>query len=157
MLLNAASSRKSGKADRMRKRLLAEISGGSWNLVFHWPPLLSSETAEAHRMSTKICDKCNKAAAVLIPLEVGTSVATAKYCPQCYERIHGKEELEEALKAREDQESKKPDHKPYQALSERAKGQPPLLSPARTRQAQRRSILLNRKPMGHLTGRVSSR
>jgi len=60
-------------------------------------------------MSTKICDKCNKASAVLIPLEMGTSFAKAQCCPQCYERIFGKEELEEALKAREDKESKKPD------------------------------------------------
>jgi len=57
-------------------------------------------------MSVKICDKCYKAAAILIPVEMGMSFATAQCCPQC-ERIFGKEELEKALKAREDQESKK--------------------------------------------------
>jgi len=51
-----------------------------------------------------------QAAAILIPVDMGASFATAKCCPQCYEPIHGKEELEEALKAREDKESKKPDH-----------------------------------------------
>jgi len=40
---------------------------------------------------------------------MGTSFAKAQCCPQCYKRIFGKEELEEALKAREDKESKKPD------------------------------------------------
>jgi hypothetical protein len=58
----------------------------------------------------KICDKCSKAAAILILVEMGTSFAKAQCCPQCYERIFGKEALEEALKAREDKESKKPDH-----------------------------------------------
>jgi len=60
-------------------------------------------------MSTKICDKY-RAAAILIPIDMGTSFATAQCCPQCYERIFGKEELEAALRAREDQDSKKPDH-----------------------------------------------
>jgi hypothetical protein len=41
---------------------------------------------------------------------MGTSFATAQCCPQCFERTFGKEEFEEALKAREDQDSKKPDH-----------------------------------------------
>jgi hypothetical protein len=59
-------------------------------------------------MSSKVCDKCYKAAAILIPVEMGTSFATAQCCPQCYERIFGKEALEEELKDR--QESKKPDH-----------------------------------------------
>jgi hypothetical protein len=51
-------------------------------------------------MATKIYDKCYKAAAILNPVEMGTSFATAQCCPQCYERIVGREELEEALKAR---------------------------------------------------------
>jgi hypothetical protein len=58
----------------------------------------------------EICGKCHKAAAILIPIEMGTSFAAAQCCPQCYERIYGKEEFEEALKARENQDSKKPDH-----------------------------------------------
>jgi len=41
---------------------------------------------------------------------MGTSFAAAKCCPACYERIFDKEQLEDALKAGEDQESKKPDH-----------------------------------------------
>jgi hypothetical protein len=41
---------------------------------------------------------------------MGLSFATARCCPQGYERIYSKEELEEALKAREDQDSKKPDY-----------------------------------------------
>jgi hypothetical protein len=57
-------------------------------------------------MSPKVCDKCNKAAAILILITLGTSFASAKCCPQCYERIFGKEALEEALKSRESQESK---------------------------------------------------
>jgi hypothetical protein len=61
-------------------------------------------------MPPQICDKCQNAAAVLIPVEMGRRFEMAHCCPQCYERIYGKEELEEALKAREDQESKKPDH-----------------------------------------------
>jgi len=40
---------------------------------------------------------------------MGTSFAKAQCCPQCYERIFGKEALEEELKDLEDQESKKPD------------------------------------------------
>jgi hypothetical protein len=60
-------------------------------------------------MSQRICDKCYKAAAILIPVEMERSFATAHCGPQSYERIFGKEELEEALKAAEDRESKKPD------------------------------------------------
>jgi hypothetical protein len=65
--------------------------------------------------STKIYDKCYKAAEILITITMGTSFATAKCCPQCYERLFGKEELEAALKAREKQESKNliSCHKPY--------------------------------------------
>jgi hypothetical protein len=59
-------------------------------------------------MSTKIRDKCYKAAEILIPIKMGPSFAAAKCCPQCYERISGKEALEEELKDLEDQESKKP-------------------------------------------------
>jgi hypothetical protein len=55
-------------------------------------------------MSMKICDKCYKAAAILISIEMGRTFATAHCRPRCYERIYGKEELEAALKAAEDQE-----------------------------------------------------
>jgi hypothetical protein len=58
-------------------------------------------------MPPQICDKCYKAAAVLIPIEMGSSFAAAKCCPACYERIMGREEMEEALKKAE-QESKPP-------------------------------------------------
>jgi hypothetical protein len=61
-------------------------------------------------MPPQICDKCYKPAETLLRLEMGTSFATARCCPACYKRIFGKEELEEALKARKEQESKKPDH-----------------------------------------------
>ena len=61
-------------------------------------------------MSTRVCDKCYKAASILIPIKMGMSFATARCCPQCYERIYGKAAMEDALKAREDQDSKKPDH-----------------------------------------------
>jgi hypothetical protein len=58
-------------------------------------------------MPPQICDKCAKPAETLLRLEMGTSFATARCCPACYERIFCKESLEDALKAREDQESKK--------------------------------------------------
>jgi hypothetical protein len=59
-------------------------------------------------MPPQICDKCNKPAETLLRLQMGPSFASAKCCPACYERIWGKEELEEALRGREGQESKRP-------------------------------------------------
>jgi hypothetical protein len=47
-------------------------------------------------MSAKISDKCYKPADVLLRLEMGTTFATAKCCPACYERIMGRESMEEA-------------------------------------------------------------
>jgi hypothetical protein len=52
-------------------------------------------------MPPQICDKCNKPSEKLLRLEMGTSFATARCCPQCYERIFGKEAMEEAMKALE--------------------------------------------------------
>jgi hypothetical protein len=45
-------------------------------------------------MPPQICDKGYKAAAVLIPIEMGTSFATARCCPACFERIMGREQME---------------------------------------------------------------
>jgi hypothetical protein len=57
-------------------------------------------------MSPQIFDKCYKAAAILIPVEMGSSFAAAKCCPACYQRIYGNEELEQALKELEDSKKK---------------------------------------------------
>ena len=58
-------------------------------------------------MPPQICDKCYKPANMLLRLEMGMSFATARCCPACYERIMGREEMEEALKKAE-QDSKPP-------------------------------------------------
>jgi len=76
-----------------------------WNIQSKRPPLLNRRVKPL-----QICEKCYKAVAVLIPLQLGSGGAAAKCFPACYERIFGKEELEDARKVREDQESKKPDH-----------------------------------------------
>jgi hypothetical protein len=56
-------------------------------------------------MPSQICDRCYKPSETLLQIEMGQRFATARCCPACYERIYGREAMEEALKASE--ESKK--------------------------------------------------